>query len=380
MRASGFELWRLSIPLRGSFAHAASSRTASDLVLVAAHDGEGHTGWGEALPRTYVTGEDLETLFTIDAPALASRWVDRDFADMDALVAALKAAIPTERYGLSCFGAFELALLDLGGQCFGRSIADVLGGIRTEPLPGGIVIGFEVATAKLERHCAVLRFGKRRHIKVKVGADDDVERMAIVARVFGDLKIRIDANAAWSADEAMRRLEALARFPIASVEQPVAPDDLATMRRIRETLGLAVMADESICTAQDAQRLVDAGAADVFNIRVGKMGGVLATQAICELSRARGIATSLGTMVGETGVLSVASEVFGRCVAGFDYLDGKGQNAFLLAEDILEHDAWSPSTPTGLPSGPSLGGLGVRVSGDRVRKYANAGPTRIGRV
>lgn len=371
MRPSGFELWRLSIPLRGSFAHAASSRTTSDLVLVAAHDGEGRVGWGEALPRTYVTGEDLDTLFERDAPAQAEQWLAREAGDMDELVALLQAALPTERYGLSCFGAFELALLDLGGQCFDRSIADVLGGITRDPLPAGIVIGFEVPTAKLERHCGVLRYGKRRHIKLKVGADDDTERMAICARVFGDLKIRIDANAAWSADEAMQRLEALAQFPIASVEQPVAPDDLATMRRIREQLGLAVMADESICTAADAQRLIDAEAADVFNIRVGKMGGVLATRAICELSRSRGIATSLGTMVGETGVLSAASEVLGRCVPGFDYLDGKGQNVFLLAEDILD-----PSTPF---TGP-VRGSGVRVSRDRVRKYANADPTRIGRV
>jgi L-alanine-DL-glutamate epimerase-like enolase superfamily enzyme len=371
MRPSGFELWRLSIPLKGGFAHAASSRTTSELALVAVHDAEGRVGWGEALPRTYVTGEDLDTLLATDAPALARKWLDREIEGMDALAEMLRSEVPRERYGLSCFGAFELALLDLAGQCFDRSVADVLGGIQRLPLPAGIVIGFEVPTAKLERHCGVLRYGKRRHIKLKVGAEDDVARMEICARVFGDLKIRIDANAAWSADEAMRRLESLARFPIASVEQPVASDDLATMRRIREELGLAVMADESVCTAADAVRVADAGAADVLNVRVGKMGGVLATLAICELSRSRGIATSLGTMVGETGVLSVASEVFGRCVPGFDYLDGKGQNAFLLAEDILEPD--SPDT------GPTSG-LGVRVSRDRVRKYANADPTRIGRV
>ena len=102
------------------------------------------------------------------------------------------------------------------------------------------------------------------------------------------------------------------------------------------------LADESVCTLDDARRVVDARAADAFNIRLGKMGGVLATAEICEFARSAKVATSLGTMVGETGVLSRASEVFGRAIPGFDYLDGKGQNAFLLAEDVLEHAAWAP--------------------------------------
>ncbi|MBL8943948.1 MAG: hypothetical protein JNK45_12410 [Myxococcales bacterium] len=367
MRPSGFELWRLAIPLRGGFGHAASHRTTTELVLVAAHGDDGRVGWGEALPRAYVTGEDLDTLFDRDAPAMAAAWLEAEaadsLADVPGAIAALRDALPGAGRRLSCFGAFELALLDLATQAAGVGLEQVLGGFLGPALPAGIVIGFEVPTGKLERHCAALRFGKRRHIKVKVGADDDETRMAIVARVFGDLPIRIDANAAWTAEEAMMRLETLARFPIASVEQPVAADDLATMRRIREELGMKVMADESVCTLDDARRVVEAGAADILNIRLGKMGGMLGAAAIHEFARAAGVAGSLGTMVGETGVLSRASEIFGRCVPGFDYLDGKGQNAFLLAEDVLEPGGDPPS-----------------VSRDRVRKYAIGDPTRIGRV
>lgn len=383
MRLSGFELWRLSIPLRGSFGHAASHRSTSDLVLVAAHDGEGHVGWGEALPRRYVTGEDLDSLYEHDAPARAGAWLGRELGDMDAAVAMLRAELATAGRALSCFGAFELAVLDLAGVHFGAPVAEVLGGETLPALPAGIVIGFDVTTAKLGRHCAALRYGGRRHIKVKVGADDDEARMEIVTKVFGELPIRIDANGVWGADEAMARLEKLARFPIASVEQPVAADDLATMRRIRETLGLAVMADESVCTLDDARRVVDARAADVFNVRLGKLGGMLASAAICEFARGAQVATSLGTMVGETGVLSRASEVFGRCIPGFDYLDGKGQNAFLLAEDVLEHGPSSDTAPSpsdDVRGSGAAGGLGLVVSRDRVRKYAIADPIRIGRV
>lgn len=382
MRVSRFELWRLEIPMRGGFGHAASHRTVSEPVILAAHDDAGNVGWGEALPRAYVTGETLDDLVARAAPAMAKRWVGRSFASLDDTAAALRTELDHVGRDLACFGAFELALVDLAATATGVPVASVLGGIRRAPLPAGIVVGFEVPTAKLERHCAVLRFGKRKHIKMKVGADDDVERMAIVARVFGDLPIRIDANAAWSVDEALRRLGELARFSIASVEQPVASDDLAGMRRIRETLGMRVMADEGVCTLDDARRLVDAGAVDVFNVRLGKMGGMLAAAEICAYARASSVEVSLGTMVGETGVLSRASERFGRCVPGFDYLDGKGQNAFLLARDVLqaEHSAPQPdgrsqarndadATTSSTEHEPP-----VVVSRDALRELAIAGP------
>ncbi|MBC8072102.1 MAG: hypothetical protein IAG13_27525, partial [Deltaproteobacteria bacterium] len=338
MRIDRFELLHLRIPLTGSFGHAASHRSSSELVLVAAHDEAGNVGWGEALPREYVTGESIDSVLGMHVPEIAATWLGRTLTGMDELTSELRTKLDRPEVGrnLASFGAVELALLDLAGRRFEVALADVLGGIIGPELPAGSVIGFEVATDKLERHCAALRFGKRRFIKLKVGAPDDEARMAAVAKVFKDLPIRIDANAAWTGDEALEHLRALARFPIAWVEEPVADRDADAMRRIREQLGLKVMADESVCTLADLERLVAARALDVVNVRLGKLGGVLASQRLCQHCEAAGIAVSLGTMVGETGVLSRASELFGRCVPGFDHLDGKGQNAFLLAEDILD--------------------------------------------
>jgi muconate cycloisomerase len=362
MRIVEIALHRLSVPLKQAFAHAAGARAVSELVLVELRDDAGLSGWGEVLPRVYVTGETLDDVLDVHAPRIAARVLDGDFSARDQLFAWLAAEL--DDGALATFGGFELALLDVAGQRLGFALADALGGIRGPELPAGVVIGFDVPTEGLERHCAALRFGKRRHIKVKVGHPDDAARMAIVARVFGELPIRIDANAAWTADEAIERLRALAHLPIASVEQPVAKDDLAGMRRIRQELGMKVMADESVCTLADARALVDAEAADVFNVRLGKMGGVLAAARICDFARAHGIAVSLGTMVGETGVLSRASEVFGRCVPGFDCLDGKGQNRHLLAEDVLASTSDAP-------------GSGVRVDLERVRALSVREPLRL---
>ncbi len=233
------------------------------------------------------------------------------------------------------------------------------------------MIGFERPTESLARYCATLRLQGHRHVKVKVGRDDDLERLRAVARVWKDLPLRLDANEAWTPQEAVDRLCAWkAEIPIASIEQPVAKDDLEGMARVRREAKVAVMADESVRTLDDARRLIEADAVDVFNVRLGKNGGLVASRRLVESARRAGVAVHLGTMVGETGVLSSAAELFGRCTTGFECLDGKGQNAFLLEVDILRdsgHTAFDPNAP----------GLGTEIEIGRIELLARGTAIRV---
>ena len=124
------------------------------------------------------------------------------------------------------------------------------------------------------------------------------------------------------------------------------------------------MADESVCSFQDAERLIEMEAADIFNVRLGKHGGVLGAARIASLASEAGLSCNLGTLVGETAVLSRAAELFGRFVPGFVCLDGKGQNAFLLEGDLISN----PKTVQ--TADPRLPGLGIEVSGSLLRGYA----------
>ena len=225
------------------------------------------------------------------------------------------------------------------------------------------MIGFEIDTDALPSHCAMLRLAGRRHIKVKVGCDNDVERVKIIRQSLGpSVPIRIDANGAWSAEQAIEILQQMAPVRIQSVEQPVPAADLQGMRQVRESTGVPVMADESLCTIEDAQELIRMQAADIFNIRLGKCGGFLASLRLVELARASGLDCHLGTLVGETGILSRAAEVFGRRVTGFACLEGKGQSMKFLEEDIVE--------PWTCASVETRNGLGVGVCFDRITKRA----------
>lgn len=360
MNVERFDLYPVRIAFKTPFTHARFSRMQTRAVIVAARSTDGLVGFGEALPRDYVTGETIESVLTGAGPQLAARFAGQSFADVGDVVRRLRGELEGAGRHLAAFCAFEIALLDLAGQSFGVALGEVLGETAHPALPAGVVIGFDVATPALARHAAVLRLLGKRHVKVKVGLPDDHERLSIVADALA-VPLRLDANGAFaSATEAIRALRNLQPIPLASIEQPLPPDDVAGARRIREETGLPVMADEGLCTREDAERLIRERAADIFNIRIGKCGGVLASLDLVELARQAGVRCHLGTLAGETGILTRAAEVFGRFVGGFDCLDGKGQNHQLLLHDVLEDPRQAVSAPL------SAAGLGVRVSLERV--------------
>jgi len=109
---------------------------------------------------------------------------------------------------------------------------------------------------------------------------DDLERVEAVRDAIGTGQVRIDANGAWSVDEALRALKELARFDLEYVEQPCASvEDLAAVRRRTDVL---VAADESIRQAEDPLLVRKLEAADIAVLKVQPIGGVRACLEIAE--------------------------------------------------------------------------------------------------
>ena len=206
---------RVQIPLKTAFAHARRERAVSDAVIVWIETDLGITGWGEIQPREYVTGETIEGVLSRTCPAIGEAWKGRSFETNEEAVGFLEAELAKAGRDLAAFCGFELALLDAAGQCFEFPVGDLIGPMRATPLPPGVVVGFEVETAALKKHCTLLRFKKREHVKVKVGLDDDLERLKIAKDALGDLPLRIDANMAWTAEDAIAKLASFSGAGIA---------------------------------------------------------------------------------------------------------------------------------------------------------------------
>lgn len=346
MRIGSVRIYRLRIPFRSSFVHALKFRSETDTLVLRLTSSDGITGLGEILPRPYLTGETVESVLAM-IPALVSRWLSRTFEDQEDVLAALHGERQAAGRMLATLAGWELAVIDLAGRTFGFEAGAVLGPVLNPGLESGAVIDFGIPTDALHKYCILLRLRGERHLKLKVGHDhaDDIRRLSIVSSVFGpECPLRIDANGVWTAREAIRALANMRSFNLRSVEQPVQASDLEGMRTVREETNLPVMADESLCSLEDAERLIEERAADILNIRIAKCGGLLACHELVKLAKSAGLQCHLGTLVGETGILMRAAGVFGQRVEGFECLEGKYQNRTLLKWDIVEepeHDSGS---------------------------------------
>jgi L-alanine-DL-glutamate epimerase-like enolase superfamily enzyme len=138
-------------------------------------------------------------------------------------------------------------------------------------------------------------------------------RAAVSIALFNQLaaapgtRFRLDPNQGWTQDEA-RRLLTLFRekeLPIDFVEQPLPAADLAGMASLRRAGLYPVVADESVFSPADAARVIDAGSADILNIKLMKTGGLGEALAICRLAQGAGLGVMVGSMLeGAASVLA----------------------------------------------------------------------------
>jgi L-Ala-D/L-Glu epimerase len=336
MRIVELTALHVRIPLKRRIRHASHVRTETDNVVVRCTLSNRATGYGEGLPRDYVTGETidsaLELLKRSDLPAQFESC--DDFASAVALAERLRLA-PVEGDDRECMGnaarcAVELAVLDAFGKAFGeplsavtRMLAPELYKVRDRIRYSGII-----ATSKGVRArgvAMVMRLFGFRDIKVKVGipGHNDRRRIRSIRRCAGAMMdIRVDANEAWTPDEAVERIEMLRPARISSVEQPVAHEHVASLAHIRKQVPTPIVLDESLCSLVDARRAVDLQACDVFNLRLSKCGGFIPTLRLAEFARQHGIGCQLGCQVGETAILSAAGRHFAGSVADLRAVEG----------------------------------------------------------
>ena len=139
-------------------------------------------------------------------------------------------------------------------------------------------------------------------LKVKVGIDPelDVARLAVVREAVGkDVCIRIDANQAWNAKQAVRILNQMQDkgLDIEFVEQPVPAADLEGMQYVTRHADVPVLADESVFSPADALKIMQTGAADLVNIKLMKCGGITNALRIAAAAEVYGVECMIGCML-----------------------------------------------------------------------------------
>ncbi len=370
MRLAEATAFHIRIPLRKPIRHASHERTATDNVLVRCVLDDGTEGFGEGVPRDYVTGETIETALDLLGRAdLKGQWdVPADFAR--AITQAERLRLPDvpgdERkcQGNAARCALELALLDAYGRHFSEPLSRVTQLLAPELYQTRQWVRYSAVLTSIKTPYKLRFMGwvmwvyGFRQVKLKVGipGQNDSERLRVLrSRLGRKIDVRIDANEAWTRAEAADRIRALEPFGISSVEQPVAHADADVLAEVRRQTKTPIMLDESLCGLVDAERAAAGGRCDLFNLRLSKCGGFIPSLRLAQFARAHGLGYQLGCQVGETAVLSAAGRHFASGVTDIRYLEGS-YDRHLVREALSRENLtlrWGGFAPA--LRGPGLG-------------------------
>ena len=330
MKPAGVRLYRYHLPLSEPLRSKGTTLRHREGLLVELASGGGATGWGEAAPLPGFSRENLDVA-TEQLRDLATRVVGREVT-MDALGPEgsfareldLLAPSPSARFGL------ELALWNFYAAHQGKSLPELV-----TPYPRTTVAVNALISGPPERaleEARTMRAAGYEAVKLKVGGrpiEEDVELVRALCKVLGDdASVRLDANRAWTFEEASFFARGTANLRFEYVEEPLAdPSRLSSLAR---DYGVPVALDESLAGMPPLE-LQDHEYARAVVLKPTLLGGISATLRLVRQAKELGIRPVISSAY-ETGVGTLALVALAAGVGGVP----AGLDAYRrLAQDVL---------------------------------------------
>jgi L-alanine-DL-glutamate epimerase-like enolase superfamily enzyme len=375
-------LFAVDLPFKTAFRHAAAARTTSESLFLRVGLDSGVDGWGEALPRAYVSGESRQDAFALLRDQVLPALVGRRFQSLPEVVSFLEKCdgkAPTEWVRpevpqTSAWCSVDLALLDAFGRAFGEPAS--LGGqpsggaLERYRYSGVVSAGQGWPYAKSLLKMRAFRFP---HVKLKVGEDGTLQAARTARLLLGRrVDLRVDANMAWDVEQALEVIEELRSVGIQSFEQPVAAGDLAGLARLVAESSAGIVVDEGLTDRESLQTFIGQRACTGANVRISKCGGLVGAYARCREALEAGLILQVGCQVGESSLLSAAHLTLLQALApltpGVRYAEG------CFGRHLLREDPASPPVQFGYggrpPPRPPGAGLGVQVDQAMLERWA----------
>ncbi|HIF34431.1 MAG: enolase C-terminal domain-like protein [Pirellulaceae bacterium] len=379
-----FDFHKVRIPFRFSYGHAKKRHSELEAIIVIATDSDGVQGYGEAVPRTYVTGETCESILHI-APTLARQALagGEDQAAVQHCLGEI-ANQPSDTVPSCALCAIDTALLCLEANRQGTSVAKMLGG----ELPCELVYSASIGLGNKAAMLATLlsyRAAGIQHFKVKVGGESDFRRIKWIRRILGaDITLFADANAKWGREEAVRNIEQLAKLGVWALEEPLRTADppetihgflnrrlvlddehWKTYQWLRDRSAIPLIADESLICPQTARNIIDYKAFDILNVRLSKCGGTHLSGEMIQIARTAGLGFSCCAMVGETAILATVGSHFATAFADHKLVQGHSHRVLHRTRFVRGEPAMKRG---GKLRVEQVSGLGLQLDTDGLEK------------
>lgn len=358
MRVERLEAIPYSLPFREPYVTARGRLSERELLAVRVET-DGLVGWGETASLSLRGGapvaELARQLTEVCLPALA----EAPF-EPDRIWSAL-ARCRSRGATAPALAAIDIALHDLAGKAAGQPVWKLLGSAAAAPVTCN-------ATLPAANPATLRSYAERwasqgfRTFKLKVGVPGDVAQVAAMRELLGpEARIRVDANGAWTLDEAAERLRAMARHTVELAEEPVS--GLRQLAELRRRVRVPLAADESVASARDAREAVESDACSLATVKLAKAGGIaeaLEIAAVLPVYLSSALEGPIGITAAAHAVQALPDRAVTRTLAhglATERLFGETVGAGArLRGDLLE-----------LPEGP---GLGVEVDEDALAARA----------
>ena len=341
-------LHEVSLPLEHPFTISRGTMThATSLYVVMEHDGV--TGFGEVTENPYY-GHTFESIrSSLDkANAHLDRYIDASPLDVWEDMADV---VDGDMFALS---ALDIAAHDWRGKKFGIPTWQDWGLEWNDVVPSSYTIGIDTIDKMIEK----LNEQPNWPIyKIKLGTENDL-KMIESLRKHTDATFRVDANCAWSADEAIKKSAALKELGVEFIEQPLAYEAReADKIKVFQQSALPIIADEDCQVVSDVIKCNQMYHG--VNVKICKCGGLSPGLKMLKQARELGMRTMVGCMIESSVGISGAAQLLPL----LDYADLDG--AFLLRDE----PATGCKPVDGKIAKPEKGGCGTSIDFDRINEF-----------
>lgn len=361
LRIEALEVTRYALPFREPYVTSRGQLDRRELLLVEIRS-EGLIGLGETTALSLRGGTPIERIAD-ELSRVCSATLREAPVDPSRLWQAI-ARCRSRGAGTQALAAVDIALHDLAGKALDRPVWALLRSVHPvsagNPDPVRCNATLPMANpAQLAKQAEVLAADGFGTFKLKVGVPGDRAQVEAVRSALGpDVKIRVDANGAWTASEAVERLRALARHTIELAEEPCS--GLRELANLRGRTRIRLAADESVSSPRDAREAKELGACEMATVKLAKVGGPLAA-----LEAAGELPVYLSSALeGPVGIAAAAHTAAALPRSG----DARVAHGLATERLFAEWPGSGPSPEGGAIALGSEAGLGVQIDAGAVER------------
>jgi len=333
---------------------------AAEHVLIEIKTDEEINGIAEAIPRQTIYGESQASILYAVKKWFAPMLIGEKAYNIEIIWDKINKIVGNT----TVKGAIDVALHDILGKKAGLPLCKLIGGYK-EKIEVGYMIGIDTLE-NMFQEALYLRGKGIRNFKVKVGKNvkKDIELIKLLRENMGDeITIYVDANQAYTIEEAIQAIKKMQEYNIKLIEEPVACWNIRGKKRIAQISQIPIMADESAITPQLVLNEIENGTAGAFSVKIPRTG-IRNSRLIIHLAEQNGIPCLIGTQ-SET---SIGARAAIHVAAAFKNVSLPSEISFFtnLKDEIVKNPL---KLENGFVKVPEENGVGTIIDHDKLNNY-----------